>query len=594
MVTQSKLAVILHADVVGSTALVQKDERIAHERIQTAFRHSSDTISAYGGTTRELRGDALVAEFERASDAVAAALAFQASNTEHNESLDDDVRPSIRVGVALGEVIIADRTVTGAGVVLAQRLEQLADPGGINISAAIREALPARLPLTFVDLGEHELKGFDVPQRCYRVALSEGSEVPGPETSGTNLGAEAVQQSSTRTSIAVLPFDNLSTDPEQEYFADGIAEDLITALSRYRWFFVIARNSSFAYKGQAVDVKRVAEELGVQYVVEGSVRRAGSRVRIAAQLIEAQSGNHVWAERYDRELIDIFELQDEITAAITGELEPELATFESGRAHQASPGHLTAWDQYLRGMWHLWRFTKQDSTEAQHCLMSALEHEPGFAPALGLLAYLLALDVLQGLASEPQIARSRALEYGRRAVVSDPRDPIAHHGLGRALAINGDREGAIVELQKCVELNPSFAQGHFSLAGRLTYADRASEAIPHLERAMSLSPHDPNMWGFLVVTAGAHLQLREFELSAHWAEKSSRSNPDQFWPHLIRAAALGHLGRIVAAQDALATARVLNPDVSLDQLRGQLDDSSDSWWHTFAQGLALAGFSEQR
>ena len=323
-----RLAVILHADVAGSTQLVQQDELIAHERIQDAFRRFSNSIEKYMGRVLELRGDALLAEFDRASDAVTAALAFQVDHTYHISHLKDDLKPTIRVGVAMGEVVIADDTVTGAGVVLAQRVEQLAEPGGLCITAGLHEALPKRMPFELENLGEQVLKGFDDPVRVYRVELSPGESLPSPQQkshrqvslksrglmaviavvvlgvaggidSWSNISVPQEEPASLgrmafplpdKPSIAVLPFINMSDDPKQEYFVDGMTEDLITDISKISGLFVIARNSVFTYKGKAVKVRQVAEELGVRYVMEGSVRRVGNQVRINAQLIDATTG----------------------------------------------------------------------------------------------------------------------------------------------------------------------------------------------------------------------------------------------------------------------------------------------------------------
>ena len=333
MATRSKLAVILHADVVGSTTLVQKHERVAHDRMQDAFRRFSEVIAAYGGNTHELRGDALLAEFNRASDAVSAALTFQANNAEHNRTLGDELRPILRVGVSLGEVVIADDTLTGPDVVLAQRLEQLAKPGRVCVSQAVSQSTPRRLPFDYEDLGDQEMKGFSEPVHAYCVALRKGEKIPAPElqspqvTAGGAVGRRMAhwllavvvvlliaaggglvwwqQQelesqppvvenvANPRTdnpSIAVLPFKNLSRNPEQEYFSDGLSEDLITDLSRISGLRVIARHSSFAYKGQEGDVQRIGRELGARYVLEGSVRKSGEWLRINAQLIDTRDG----------------------------------------------------------------------------------------------------------------------------------------------------------------------------------------------------------------------------------------------------------------------------------------------------------------
>jgi adenylate cyclase len=317
-----KLAVILHADVVGSTALVRLDETLAHQRIRDAFQRFSEIIISHSGIAHEIRGDALVAEFARVSDAVGASLAFQVANSAHNENLSDDIRPFVRVGIAMGEVVVADGTLTGEGVVLAQRLEQLADPGGVCIQGAAYETLPKRLPFEYENLGERQVKGFEQPVRVYAVSLKPGGAIPEPETPA-RLDSAALDLPD-KPSIAVLPFANMSGDSEQEYFSDGISEDLTTALSHFDWLFVIARNSAFTYKGKAVDVKQVGRELGVRYVLEGSVRRAGDRVRVNAQLIDADADGHVWAERFDRQMVDVFELQDDIVASIASTVAPEI------------------------------------------------------------------------------------------------------------------------------------------------------------------------------------------------------------------------------------------------------------------------------
>ncbi|MFT5393708.1 MAG: adenylate cyclase, partial [Gammaproteobacteria bacterium] len=352
-----RLAVMLHTDVIGSTALVHLDEGLAHERIQDAFRRFSLTIEEYGGKTLEMRGDALLAEFGRASDAVCAALSFQAANTDFNDSLTDKVRAQLRVGLSLGEVIIADDTVTGVGVVLAQRLEQLATAGGVVIQGAVCEAVPTRFPFDYESLGERDLKGFDRPIRAFAVFLQDGQVIPPPESatpapSQESYGAPEpdVIELPDKPSIAVLPFENLSSDPEQDFFADGVAGDIITGLGRIRQFFVIARNTTFSYKGKRTDAKTVAGELGVRYVLEGTVRKAGNRVRVSAQLTEGATSSQLWAERYDRELLDIFDVQDEITENVIGAIEPELTRAEWERAKAKKPESLEAWDYVVRAI----------------------------------------------------------------------------------------------------------------------------------------------------------------------------------------------------------------------------------------------------
>ena len=348
-----KLAVLLHADVVGSTALVQKNETLAHQRIQDTFRRFAETIITHGGIAHEIRGDALVAEFPKASDAVAAAVDFQTTNAAHNNGLGDGVLTVVRVGIAMGEVVVADNTVTGEGIILAQRLEQFAESGGICVQGAVYETMPKRLLFDFENLGERELKGFNEPVRVYAVS-KEAIAKPDGETTTSELETQLAPEEDALTlpdkpSVAVLPFANISSGNEQDYLADGITEEIITTLSKVPKLFVIARNSTLVYKDRAVDITQVGHEQGVQYVLEGSVRSGGQRVRVTAQLIEAETGRNLWANRYDREVGDVFALQDDVTKEIVSALQVELT--EGEQAHLAAQGtqHADAWQLYFEG-----------------------------------------------------------------------------------------------------------------------------------------------------------------------------------------------------------------------------------------------------
>ena len=393
-----KLAVILHADVVGSTAHVQQNESLAHERIRAVFNRFSEVIKSYGGVTHELRGDALVAEFERASDAVTAAIAFQDANSIRNMELNDDLRPVLRIGVAMGEVVIADGTVTGEGVVLAQRLEQLAEPGGLCISGAVHETMPQHLPFHQDDLGEQELKGFDEPVRVYRVRLKDGeslskSDIPSKNKSilpgGSVIGIIIVllggigllawnqfaapdfepldpdamtQPLPEKPSIAVLPFDDLSTAKDQNYLSDAISEGVITELSRFSEIFVIARNSSFQYRDKATDTRDIAAELGVHYVLEGSQQKEGNSIRITVQLIDALAGRHIWAGTYDRSLEDLFAVQDEIVRAVASTVGAKIA-FRPPPTGGLS--RLSALQHHLKARQYMRQWTKEGTEKAR-------------------------------------------------------------------------------------------------------------------------------------------------------------------------------------------------------------------------------------
>ena len=486
-----KLAVILHADVIGSTSLVQQNETLAHQRIQEAFNNFSETIRTYSGITRELRGDALVAEFERASDAVAAAFAFQVLNEEFNLTLSDEIQPSLRIGISLGEVVIADNTITGAGVVLAQRLEQLADSGGVVVQGSVSETVPARMPFEFESLGEVTLKGFDHPVRAFATRLRAGEELPEPETDTTPKTAKSKDlQVPDRPSIAELPFTNMSGDPEQEYFSDGITEDIITELSRFHSLFVIARNSSFHYKGQSPRVSTVGQELGVQYVVEGSVRKAAKRVRIAAQLVDTSNGTHLWAERYDRELNDIFTLQDEVVQAIASAIPNRIEATATQLAHKKPTTSLTAYDYLLRGEWEWWR---DNDHQALNYFLKVVEIDPQCARAFARLAVLHGYGVFsQGTAAEAG-ARS-AREFLERALDIDDADAAVLAMASTVYSQIGDHDRARAMLERALTLNPHDAEIIYRCGMTTTYQGDSTEALKSFSKAMRLNPYYPDSW----------------------------------------------------------------------------------------------------
>ncbi|MEJ2178163.1 MAG: adenylate/guanylate cyclase domain-containing protein, partial [Gammaproteobacteria bacterium] len=420
-----KLAVILHADVVGSTSLVQRNETLAHERIQAAFHQFSETIKSYGGIAREIRGDALVAEFSRASDAVCAGLAFQADNIDHNAGLVDDVCPEIRVGISLGEVIVADGTVTGAGVVLAQRLEQLAEPGGVVVQGAVSETVPDRMPFEFDGLGEQTLKGFDKPVRAFVARIGEGESVPGPElaASGTQLTVEDVielasSEPSDKPSIVVLPFRNATGDPSQDYIAEGIGYGLVTELSRNRLLTVRSAVWSDQLNSDRIVV---GKEFGVRYLLEGSVQKSGSRVRITVQVIDASTGETKWADRLDRTGDDVLALQDEIAATVASTLfgyQGQIAEFDRQRAARKPTTSLTAYELVLQAQWHKHRYNREDNARAMQYLQRAIDLDPNYSDAYAWLSYVSSTETYF-TSSDTSKYSIRALKFAKQAVALD-------------------------------------------------------------------------------------------------------------------------------------------------------------------------------
>jgi len=520
-----KLAVILHADVAGSTALVQQDEILAHERIQDAFGRFGETIEKYQGHVQELRGDALLAEFERASDAVTAALAFQSDHAVHNTQLNDDIRPLLRIGIALGEVVIADNTITGAGVVLAQRIEQLAKPGALCITGAIHEALPQRMPFEQENLGDQVLKGFEEPIRVYTVGLKDGAELPEP-TKASETGKSPVfrwaiitiamlllfggglvawyqpwapeyEPASVekmaiplpdRPSIAVLPFTNMSSDAEQEYFSDGITEDIITDLAKISGLFVVARNSTFTYKGQAVKIRQVAEELGVRYVLEGSVRRAGEKIRITAQLIDALKGNHIWAERYDRELKDVFSVQSEVARQVAKVLAVTLKANDNERLFQKYTTNIDAYDVFLQARRVVDVPTKDNILRGEKLFSRVIELDPNFAGGYAGLAFNYSVQVRFQYSTSPSTHLARTFELAENAIEVDSNYAWGYIALGGAHLANGDAAAAVDAMRQVLILEPNGYEANLFMGFYLQFAGEAALAVEHLLLARRLSP----------------------------------------------------------------------------------------------------------
>jgi len=549
-----RLAAILCADVAGYSRLMGDDERATLDTLNAYREVFCRHVSDRDGRVVDTAGDSVLAVFDSVVEAVQCAVDVQGELEGCNAGLPEDRRMRFRVGVNLGDILEQDDgTVYGDGVNVAARLESLAEPGGVCLSGSAHEQVEGKTDRSFEDMGTHAVKNVARPVRVFRVSGADAVATAAPDKPVTLPD---------RPSIAVLPFDNLSGDPEQEYFADGMAEDLITALSRIRWLFVIARNSTFTYKGQAVDVKRVGQEMGVRYVLEGSVRKGGDRVRVTAQLIEATTGNHIWAKRYDRELADIFSIQDELTEAITGEIEPELAEVERERAHREPPESLNAWDCYQRGLWHMWQLTGDENAEAQRLLQGAVEIDPGFAPAFAGLAYSHFLDVVLAFRNTVSEDLEKARQAALRAVAIDVRDANAHCVLGRVYTALGDHSSAVAELETAIDLNPSFALAHYGLALCLMFTGRSEAAIPEYELAEQLSPHDPLISIFQAIRAVAHNVLGQFQQAEERARRASRHPRASFWAYAHLAQALAGQGKSEEARAALSTLLEMQPDFS--------------------------------
>ena len=551
---ERRLMAILAADVVGYSRLMCVDEEGTLARLKT-HRHGlvDPKITEYHGRIVKTTGDGLLAEFPSAVDALRCAVDVQRDMIAGNVDAPPKEKIEFRVGINVSDIMLDEGDIFGDGVNVAARLEGLAEPGGICISGRVQEDVQDKLDIVFEDMGEQHLKNITRPVRVYRVRLG-----------GSISSAEPALTLPDKPSIAVLPFQNLSGDPAQEYFADGIAEEITTALARLRGFFVIARNSAFTYKGRTVNVKQIGRELGVRYVLEGSVQRAGERVRIGVQLADAATAREVWVERYERALADLFVLQDEIAGSVVVAVEPKLYAAESARIQQTPPDHLDAWDYVIRALSFMWRRTRSDNATALDLLSAALRLDPSYARALGLHAWLSLWNAHGWSASGLAAVMEPATERARAAVAIDGDDPWARLALGFSHMLRREHEDAVEELRAALDLNPNFALGHACLGLALAYGAKGAEAVGYLETAMRLSPRDPL---FISVFAGgrafAHFMAADYEAGLEGGRRAVRQNPDLVggWRALALSAAM--LGHVEEAREAVARARQLQPDYSV-------------------------------
>jgi len=589
-----KLAAILVADVVGFSRKMGEDENRTLRNLKACRVIIDDAIASNRGRIFGSAGDSVIAEFASPVDASSAAVEFQRNLRDRNAAVPPEDQMLFRVGLNLGDVIVEGDNLFGDGINVAARLEPLAEPGGILVSGKFHEEVRRKLDLGFVDKGSREMKNIEEPVPTFKVLLGhEGEEAPAdasaakPADPSPASSPNAAEADAKVPVIAVLPFDNMSGDPEQEYFVDGITEDIISVISRYRWLSVIARNSTFVYKGKAVDVREVAEALKVDYVLEGSVRKAGARVRITAQLIEANSGSHLWTERYDRNLDDIFALQDEITETIAASIEPELARSERQRARRKTAGNMGAWDLFQQAQWHMYQFSKENVETAITLYQQAIARDEEFATAQAGLSVGYLIMVLSNFTDDPKHCIEKAVTHAERAVVLDDQDPFAHYALGRAAAFSHQPEKSDQELKRAIALNPSYAHAYHGLAQAYLMANGDGEAALELiNNAIRLSPNDPLLWAFENIKAWVLSNLLERDEEAlDWAKKAA-SHPNAVFHAFAGLAAISALlGKQAEAEAALAKTLEMNPSFS----QAHLEQTYPGGMMRFKKGLALAG-----
>jgi adenylate cyclase len=583
---ERKLAAILAADVVGYSRLMGADEAGTHARLKALRKEFIEPkIAEHRGRIVKLTGDGALVEFASVLDAVQCAVDTQLGVARHNADLSVAHRIEFRLGVNLGDVIIDGEDIYGDGVNVAARLEGLAPPGGVCISDMVHQMVRGRLDLAFEDLGERQVKNIAQPVRVWRwVNDDRGAGLP-----ATGKEEDAASAPPDKPSIAVLPFDNLSRDPDQDYFSDGLTEDLITDLSQLSALFVTSRHAVFQYKGRSAPPRQVADDLGVRYVLEGSVRRAANRVRINAQLIDAMTGFHLWAQRYDRDLEDIFALQDEITRAIVAALEVHLTPRERVGIERRYTENLEAYDLFLQAREGVWRRTREGAAQARTSLERAIALDPKFAAAHALLADIYRSEWWYGWRDD-EAALDRALELAQKGVALDDSLPFAHMFLGWIHLWRKEHDQAIAEAKRCLALDPDNAEGHVRLGSILDQAGRPAEGLPLIETAMRLDPHYPFLYIFWLANAFHSLERYDEAIAAY--RRTISRNPDFVYTHAQLASVYAQLGRMEEAKSEAAEALRMDPSWSVQRVAQRLPFKDTAALARLVEGMRKAGLPE--
>jgi adenylate cyclase len=588
---QRRLAAIVAADVVGYSRLMGRDESGTLARLRA---HRTDlidpAIAAHGGRIVKTMGDGLLLEFPSAVDATRCAIEVQMAMAVRNADVPEGERIVFRIGLNLGDIIIDGDDIHGDGVNVAARLEAEASAGGIVLAGAVHDAVSGRVKATFEDLGELSLKNIERPVRAYRVRV-EGAAAPAPVA--VPAPADVPLALPDKPSIAVLPFQNMSGDPEQEYFADGIVEDIITALSRFKSLFVIARNSSFTYKGRAVDIKQVGRELGVRYVLEGSVRKAAGRVRITSQLIDAGNGAHIWADRFDGTLENIFELQDHITERAVGAIAPKLNQAEIERVTRKPVQSLDAYDCFLRGLAHSYVVTREAQEEAARLLYRAIQIDPDFSTPYGLATALYTIRKAQGWVVDSASEESEVRRLASHVDVIGSDDALALSWTGFSLVyVCREFDAGAALIDQALSVNQNLAQGWANRAVVSSIFGEHDAAIEQVSHAFRLSPIDPEIYRSEVTLAFAHLCLGRYAEASNWAMKAL-ARQSNFLP-AMRAATAAHAlaGNMAEARRILGQMYRLDPTLTQSNYRNKSYFRRTEDIERFVEGFRLAGMAE--
>jgi len=584
---ERRLAAILAVDVAGYSRLMGADEEGTLAALRAVRRELADLkIAEHRGRIVKTTGDGLLAEFASVVDAVRCAVEVQQEMSARNTATPVERRIEFRMGINVGDIIIEDGDIFGDGVNIAARLEALAEPRGICLSAAAHEQVRDRLDLAFDDLGEQQVKNITRPVRTYAVALGASPRAA--------LSAVAPLPLPDKPSLAVLPFQNLTGDAEQEYFVDGMVEEITTAIARLPWLFVIARNSAFTYKGKPVDVKRVAQELGVRYVLEGSVRKAGTRVRITGQLIDTTTGAHIWADRFDGALDDIFELQDQVASNVAGAIEPKLRQSEIERASRKPAANLTAYDLYLRALAQSYRLTDEGIAEAVVLARQALVIDPSYAPAAALIGRCRGRQRVRGWGALSDGDISEACRLARQALEAERDDAeTIWQAAWTLFVLAGEAAMAATALDRALALNPNAAHAWMARGQIHALRNQPEAAIEASERARRLSPFDPYAFSYAQNIAFAHLAARRFEQATEWADRALHEQQHTVGAMRVKVVALAHLGRLDEARAELGRVLAIDPKLTIAGYRVFSHYLAPEVLELFVTGLRLAGLPEE-
>jgi adenylate cyclase len=588
---ERRLAAILAADVAGYSRLMGDDEEGTLARLKACRRAVVDPkITEYRGRIVKTTGDGMLVEFASAVDAVRCAVDIQRAMASGNIDVPPPKRIEFRIGIHVGDIIIDEDDIFGDGVNIAARLEGIADPGGICISDDAHRQIRGKTEISYDDMGHQSLKNISEPMRAWRARpAGDPAEIQSVKVDAPSPALALPD----RPSIAVLPFTNMSGDAEQEYFADGMVEDIITALSRMTWLFVIARNSSFTYKGKAVDIKQVGRELGVRYVLEGSVRKAGNKVRITGQLIDTSTGTHLWADRFDGGLEDIFDLQDEVTTSVIGAISPKLEQAEIERAKRKPTEKLAAYDYFLRGMANIYQGTKEANLEALQNFQRAIDIDPNFATAYGMCAYCYVWRKANGWVADRERETAETERLARKAARLGADDAVALSQAGFALAfVVGDLDDGVALIDRALLLNSNLATAwRFSGYVRV-FLGEPDLAIEHLERAIRLSPLDPLIF---IVQNGivlAHFFAGRYQEALSWAQKTLRQNPNYAAAIIMAAVSAAQAGRDDELRKAVGRLREIDPKSGISNFTNVWPLRRPEDLTTFENGLRLTGLPE--